>query len=239
MDEGAPPGARTDAPVVHLFRAAVGDPPFPEEHLAGYLSEKEQARAARFHFERDVRRFRVAWGLLRTVLGRWVDEDPARLEFTVSDRGKPGLRGGPSFNLSHSGEWVLIGVTDGGRLGVDIEVVRPVSRLEDLARRTFAPEETSELLDLPETERQEAFFRVWTRKEAFIKAVGDGLYRDLTTFAVRADRGPGSTLVRLDDPGESVDRWTVRTVVAPPGAEATVALDAPTIRVREREVQGG
>lgn len=214
-------------PTLHLVRARLDAPPLPEERLGGLLSVAERARAARFHFDRDRRRYRVATGLLRQVLGRLVDRPPESLAFDVGPHGKPSLAGGPSFNLSHSGEWWLLGWADEGRVGVDVEVHRSLPDLAALARRSFHPREADRVLALTGAEREAAFFRVWSRKEAFIKALGLGLAYPLDGFEVgtAAVPDPGVAAVHASD--EDPASWLLQAVEWEPGLGAAVAWDRP------------
>lgn len=158
--------------------------------LHALLSEDEKARAARFVFERDRHRFIVARGRLRGVLAGVLGTKPSALRFDYAAHGKPSLAGvdGLHFNLSHSEALAALGVTRGPEIGVDVEHVRPLK--EDIAARFFSERETATLRGLPESEQVDAFFRCWTRKEAIVKAIGEGLSHSLDSFDVtlRADQ---------------------------------------------------
>lgn len=123
------------------------------------------------------------------VLGRCLGRPAASLLFITTAYGKPCLveEDNPQdvrFNMSHSGERALIAVTSGREVGVDIEEEKPINELIDMARRFFAPGEVAELIGLPDAARSAAFFRCWTRKEAVVKAVGEGLSHPLDAFEV-------------------------------------------------------
>ena len=155
--------------------------------LAPLLDEAERDRATRFAFDHLVRRFVVAHAMVRSVLGPVVVE--------TSEHGKPFVAGGPHFNLSHSADRAVLAVSSGAEVGVDIEAVRPVERLEALAERIMSSEE---LAGFGAAADQAAFFfDVWTRKESVVKARGDGIISDL-----RAMSYEGCTVTPLDvDPG--------------------------------------
>lgn len=192
---------------------------------------------ARFHFDWLRRRQTAATGLLRHVLGAWTGDDPRSLRFRTGPHGKPELPGGPVFNLSHSGEWWLLGIADGGRLGVDVEVHRPLADLAALARSTFHPDEADEVLAHPDAAaRERAFFRVWARKEAFIKAVGLGLSYPLDAFRVSSAEGVAHALRVIDDPAESPAAWSLRPVGWAPGLSAAIAWDRRNAGLRWCEV---
>jgi 4'-phosphopantetheinyl transferase len=140
------------------------------------LDASERQRAARFHFARDRDAFIASHGWLRTLLGQYLQTDPQSLEFTVGDRGKPAIHGAAiQFNLSHSGAMAACAVTQDRPVGIDIERIRPMPELESIARRVLQPEECRQLLELGAEERLAAFFRCWTRREAYVKALGAGL----------------------------------------------------------------
>ncbi len=218
--------------VLHLVRARLDAPPWPREHLAAVLSDDERARIARFRFPHLQRRHEAATGLLRRVLARIVDRDPADLRFEVGEHGKPHLPGGPAFNQSHSGEWWMLGVASEGRVGVDVEVHRTLHDLDDLARNTFHPAEADDVLNEPSPEeRTRAFFRVWSRKEAFIKAVGRGLSYPLAGFRVSARAEPPREILAIDDPADDVRGWCMRSVPWDSTLAAAVSWDRPEGRV--------
>jgi len=153
------------------------------------LSEEERARAARFHFESDRHRFIAARAALRRILAAYLDRAPADLVFSLGRHGKPALENlGLEFNLSHSGGCGLLAVTRGRRVGVDLERVRSEFAGEDIARRFFASAEVEALAATKPDEYVTAFFRCWTRKEAYVKARGDGLSLALDRFEVPLDR---------------------------------------------------
>lgn len=218
---------------VYLFRSKVQDLVAEEDRFKAFLSDREQARAARFRFDRDRLRFTLATGWLRWVLGQARGDEPSHLTFEYGDHGKPALPGGPAFNLSHSGDHVLLGVAEAGRLGVDIEVVRPMDDMEGLARRHFADEEVRALRGLPPEDRLRAFFRGWTRKEAFIKGLGRGLSVPLDSFAVDLGHNSGQVLRRADLPPDDEGDWVVLSVPAGAEAEAAIAWDHATPSIVE------
>ena len=218
--------------LVYLVRARIQDPGVPLADLHGVLSQEERDRAARFRFEEDSLRSRVAWGLLRLFLGRLLGREPASLGFVQNEYGKPRLQDGPSFNLAHSGAWVLIGLASGGRLGVDVEWCGRVRDVESLAQTVFAPDELAEFRSFPQDQRPEAFYRGWARKEAFVKAVGEGLSLPLKGFSVSLAPGFGDALLQVESSKESGIPWQVRSLPELPGAEGAFAWDVPLRGIR-------
>jgi 4'-phosphopantetheinyl transferase len=153
------------------------------------LSLDEKARADRFHFAKDRNRFIVGRGLLRELLGKHLHQKPAGLEFSYSHYGKPALSGANSssrlsFNLAHSAGLAVYSVAKERNLGIDVELIKPESAGEDIARRYFSTREVVDLMALPPEQRIEAFFHCWTRKEAYLKATGMGLQTPLASFSV-------------------------------------------------------
>jgi 4'-phosphopantetheinyl transferase len=230
---------------VHVWAACLDD--LSEDALGVPLSADERDRGGRFHFKRDRRRFVTARGLLRVLLGRYLDVDPAGLLFGYGPRGKPCLaeRDEPRFNLSHSGGLALLVFARGCELGVDIEQERPLPESADIARHYFSAREGAGLLSLREDERDAAFFRCWTRKEAFVKATGDGLSRPLDAFDVTLAPGEPARLLRVDGEPEAVRRFRLEDLRPAPGFAGALAIDGETKRVvrrawdQSREVRHG
>lgn len=186
--------------------------------LGKFLSEDERARAARFVFERDQRRFVAARGRLREVLGAVVGARPATIAFTTSAHGKPALGSGEvAFNLSHSSGLAALGIARGLAIGVDIEEVRPLK--ENVAERFFSKREVAALRALGASEQLEAFYRCWTRKEAIVKAIGEGLSHPLDTFDVTI--GIDAQVERFE--GDDAMAWRLTHFEPAPGFMGAVA----------------
>lgn len=183
----------------------------PSEAALAALSVGERERAARFVFEADLRRYVAARAALRDRLGRHLGCSPHDLAFHVGPHGKPRLEEGTlHFNLSHSGDLALIGACDDTEIGVDIEAWRTVGDALELAESVFGPQERSALAGLAGAERDLAFLRGWTRKEACLKALGTGLSLSPQTFEVGLV--PGLAQPVLGDGGGKVQ---VRSIEAP------------------------
>lgn len=172
--------------------------------LRQILSPEECARADRFHFEVDRRRSVIGRGYLRLLLGLVLDAPAKELRFEYDEFGKPGLAPGPrrqlQFNLSHSGELILIAITVGRAVGVDVEKIRTDLDPDRIATRFFSASERQILASLPVSARYQAFFTCWTRKEAYLKAQGVGLSLPLDQFDVSflADEEPLLVATRPD-----------------------------------------
>jgi 4'-phosphopantetheinyl transferase len=195
------------------------------------LSPEEHQRAACFRFARDRDRFIVAHGILRRVLGSYLREPPTLIYGT---NGKPALAcGSLHFNLSHADDRALIAVSATVELGVDLERVRHEPDAVRIAEYCFSPSERKALSLLPHTRRAEAFFKCWTRKEAFVKALGDGLSYPLTEFSVSLDE-PADESARILDLGgdkRAAAQWSVHHLAPEPGFVAAIVARQPILQV--------
>jgi 4'-phosphopantetheinyl transferase len=215
---------------VHVWRAALDPATSCVEHLQRTLSADESHRAARFHFPMDRRRFIVARGVLRDILGRYRGVQPSALGFRYSAYGKPALvddadAEGLRFNVSHSHEMALFAVTRGREVGVDIEYLRREIACEEIAEHFFSARERASLRALPAAMKPQAFFNCWTRKEAYIKAHGEGLSLPLDQFDVSLGPGePVALLATRSDPRE-VLRWSLQALTPGPGYVAALAVE--------------
>jgi 4'-phosphopantetheinyl transferase len=163
---------------VHIWRAELDQSEECLAQLAATLSADEKTRAERFHFDVHRQHFIVARGILRNILGRYLGKEAGELEFCYRDRGKPTLANSNSsvcFNLSHSEGLALYAIACGREIGIDLEFIRPLSDTEQLAKRFFSPREYAVIESLPPEQKQQAFFHLWTCKEAYLKATGEGI----------------------------------------------------------------
>jgi 4'-phosphopantetheinyl transferase len=205
---------------VHVWRATLDRPPKEVETYRSMLSPDELLRAERLIFPEHRRRFIVARGSLRSILARYLAIAPAAIRFEYGPHGKPRLDTSHvlahplHFNLTHSNDLALFSVTGLGAIGIDIEQIRPDFSSAQIAKRYFSAGEIEALGMLAPQEYAEAFFRCWTRKEAFIKATGLGLSLPLDQFDVTLNPGETASLLRTAwDPGEAA-HWSLRTLEA-------------------------
>ena len=174
--------------------------------LAACLSADERERASGLLSGTHQRRFVVARGMLRQFLGRYLGQAPDAVAFSRGAHGKPFLpEGGLHFNVSHSHELALYAIACNREVGVDVEWMRPQVAHEQIAARFFSLEEQEALAQVPDEQRRAAFYNIWTRKEAYVKARGDGIAAGLGTFAVSL--GAEATLLRSDEGRDEVERW--------------------------------
>ena len=182
---------------VHVWRARLGVDDDRYRVCHALLTPEEHRRAARYAFDEPRRRFVVARGTLRALLAAYVGVPAVDLVFAYGEHGKPRLTTpdtDTTFNLSHSGDRVLLAVARGRDVGVDVERTRRKVNWEAISRRFFAVGEQAVLFDLPDQERRGAFFRCWTRKEAFMKATGLGVTYGLRSFSVSLAPGQAPDL---------------------------------------------
>jgi 4'-phosphopantetheinyl transferase len=171
------------------------------------LSMEECARAARYRLDRDKRRYAASRIFLRQVLSAYAGVPAVSLPLGVTRDGKPTCDG-LAFNLSHSEDCAVIAIAPGGRVGVDVEAVRPIAEIEGIA--ASFPAEGAKLAALPAARRLDAFFACWTAKEAFLKAVGTGLLDDLSSFEVSIDPDAPARLMSAASRHGPVATWRMR-----------------------------
>lgn len=199
------------------------------------LCRPERERADRYVFPEHRRRFIVGRGLLRTLLGRYLGVPSKAVSFSYTEFGRPFLPNeNIQFNVSHSGEIALYGFARNAGIGIDIECVRPIGIME-IARRFFSPNECESLAMVPEHVQEAAFYRCWTRKEAYLKAKGLGLQTPLDSFTVSLDADRPALLSVDGDPEES-GRWNFANINTGPNAIGVVVFSGSPRRVVERAI---
>lgn len=193
------------------------------------LSPDEMARAARFVFERDRRRFARGRARTRALLGGYLGIDAGQLRFEYESHGKPRLASGQGgsdldFNVSHSETLLAVAISSAGPVGVDVEAVRCLDDRDALARRTFAPAEVRCLESLAAEDRDAGFFRAWTRKEAFVKALGEGLSHPLDRFEVSITPGQPAKILSIDGDCAAAAAWHLENAPLADGYLGAVAV---------------
>jgi len=222
---------------VHVWRIDLETVSVAEERWRTLLSPDERGRAERFRFPQHRQYFTATRALLRTLLGAYLSANSGELVFRYTAREKPFLSAGFSgdrieFNVSHSGGVALMAFAQGRALGVDVEQVREQADHEAIARRFFSENEQHQLAAVGAPERHLAFFRCWTRKEAYIKATGDGLSLPLQDFDVSVDAASGNALLSTrPDPKEAL-RWSLRDLAAGDGYVAALCVEGQGWKLR-------
>lgn len=217
-----PPSVLTlDPRAVHVWRISLELPPESSNKFDSFLSKAERTRAARFHFEPDRLRYIISHYALRDILARYLSVPPVKLKFVAGANGKPGIAG-MQFNLAHTVDLALVAVSRKERVGVDLERVRADSDLMDLAGRYFSTVESTALRALPAKSRPLAFFNCWTRKEAYVKALGEGLSYPLQDFDVSLAPGEPARLLATRPDAAQASLWALYDLDV--GAEYSAAL---------------
>jgi len=216
---------------IHIWYAKLDQPRPHIKELEQTLSINELMRAKRFRFERDRRRFTVGRGILRKLLGLYSDIEPGQLRFHYGPYGKPYLifEGDGAkqvrFNLAHSHELAIYAFILDRRIGVDLEYVRDMPDIDQIAAAFFSATENTMLSELPKDQKQEAFFNCWTRKEAYIKAIGNGLSHPLDQFDVSMIPGEPARLLKIAGAPKEASRWSLKALSPAPGYAAAIAVE--------------
>jgi 4'-phosphopantetheinyl transferase len=231
-----PTPARAGACEVQVWAARLSVARDTLDRLAATLSLSERERAARLRFERDRARFIAGRGLLRTILSRCLELDPAELEFSYGAYGKPVLAGafaecGLQFNVAHSQDLALFALTCGGPVGVDVERIRPLAETGELVVRFFSTRECAAFKKVAEEQKTAAFFNLWTRKEAWLKATGEGIGALLKRVEVSFLPGEPARLLGLPAEAQSAARWSLLDLSPGSGFAAALAVAAPEVRL--------
>ncbi|MEG3881717.1 4'-phosphopantetheinyl transferase superfamily protein [Microcoleus sp. herbarium7] len=215
---------------IHIWRVNLDRPAAEIENLALTLSDSELHRAERFHFARDKNSFIVARGALRAILSRYLNVAPKLVQFSYGPCGKPEIAAHFDstlcFNLSHSQGLALYAVTRGRKIGADIEQIRPVPNMESIAERFFSQQENAAFKAVSAEQKLAAFFNCWTRKEAYIKAIGDGLSFPLDRFSVSLTPGEPAQLLNVAGEGTAPNLWYLKALVPAPNYIAAIAVEA-------------
>ena len=213
---------------VHIWRINLNSSESQLQSFQETLSSDEIARAERFYFPEHRQRFIAGRGSLRAILGQYLDINPKQVEFEYQPRGKPLLAAkfanqGLLFNLSHSQDLALLGVSYQHQIGVDLEYIRVMSDLEGLAKRFFSAKEYDYLRLFSSAEQQQIFFRYWTCKEAYLKATGDGLVQ-LEEIEIDLTPNQPSQLLVLGD-------WSLRELTPANNFAAAVVVAGSNINL--------
>lgn len=215
--------------MVTVWRIALDPSTPPAAEALAELSKAERSRAALFVTDALSNRWLTAHVAMRRILARELGVPPEAIVYGAGAAGKPFIASpagsGVEYSFSDSGDLALLAVGRGAALGVDVEACRSISDLEGVAERFFAPQERLTLFALPEAERRAGFYRLWTRKEAYIKAIGTGLGHALDRFVVTIE-ADDVRFVSVDGDVSAAARWWLRTVPVDAGYEAAVTSES-------------
>jgi 4'-phosphopantetheinyl transferase len=237
---------------VHIWRVPLNQSSERTLRLLQVLSVDERAKAERFHFDKDRNQFVQARAALRFILSEYLNDstnsftnapgsfaNPRTLEFSYGLQGKPALANRYAdsslrFNLSRREGLALVAVTRGREIGVDVELVDTDLPVE-IAESSFSEAELTTLRSLPESMRAAGFYNCWTRKEAYVKARGEGLSFPLKQFDVSLTPGAAAQLIHVRDSLDEVDRWTLQEVPVGEGYVAALAVEGTNLSVSFRD----
>ncbi len=218
---------------VHVWRLSHNPQCLPPIAWESTLSPDEHARANRFAFHRDRNAYITTRAVLRVLLGQYLSTPPAEVRFHYAERGKPCLApgtGNPTlhFNVSHSRGIALLAFSLERRLGIDVELIRPIENWEDIARRYFSQNELKELRALPPDKRDDGFYTCWSRKESYLKASGEGLQMPLDSFDVTLTPGAPERLTAHD-----ASDWTLISLYPRPGYAAALTAEGQNLNLKQ------
>jgi len=231
---------------VHVWSLPLDIRPRSLASVAEYLSPDERKRADRFRFAVHRNRFIVGRGILRVILGRYGGFPPERLQFNYGANGKPELRapdeggrrtgGALHFNLAHSEAVGVLAVTQTGPVGVDVEQVRRLPEFKELVSQFFSPREAAEFSQLPWEQQPTAFFNLWTRKEALLKAMGEGIAHSLDRVEVSFLPGEPARVLSLPAGRRAGSEWSLVELTISPAYAAALALPVRNVSVSQFQI---
>lgn len=214
---------------VHVWQSPLDCDDATVKRAERLLSVAERERSDRFHFARDRRRYIVGRGWLRVFLGGYLQQPPAEVQLESSPQGKPRICANSAsdlrFNVAHSDDSILLAFSRNRELGVDLEREKGHVAWRDLAERYFAPEESAMINAMPPALQQSAFYRCWTCKEAYVKALGFGLQVPLEGFAVSLTPDQPIQLIHTAHDPKQRDRWELRDISPGDGFAAALAVE--------------
>jgi len=223
---------------VHVWSTPIESAVRHLDDFTSLLSKDECSRAERFSTEALRKSFIVCHGLLRSLLGKYLDRESKELRFVYGPSGKPSIdqvqnKDEIQFSMSHTEGMVFYAFTRNRRIGVDVERPREVRDFEKIVERYFSAREHAELMDLPPDLRPTAFFKGWTGKEALLKATGEGLTSSLNHIEVSLDPRQAAQVLSIEGSPEAASHWTLKALDSTPGYIATLAVEGSDWQLRE------
>lgn len=210
---------------VHIWQAELSDDPSSLVLFYAFLQPEERDKADRFHFERDRNKYIAARAILRELLGWYLEKNPATVCLRNNEQGKPMLVPPDNvnlhFNLSHSGKLALFAFCIGYPVGIDLEFMQPGRDFEEIVGNFFSTGEISYFRTLAPQDKPAAFYSMWTLKEAYVKALGTGLWLGLDRFEVATST---PHLVRTDYDPENIRQWSLQKISVDPDYKAAIAV---------------
>jgi 4'-phosphopantetheinyl transferase len=221
---------------VHIFSAGLKRSKSDLSKFEDLLSPDEKIRAERYHFDKDRDAYIIRRGILRDLLGRYSGQAPSAVSFVVGPKGKPELgdeKNNPiTFNVTFSAGLALFAFSSGLPIGIDLERIRPVIDMDAIVESFFSKRERKTFFSLPEEKRREAFFKGWTRKEAFVKAIGIGIYSGFGNFSVSMKPDEPAALLDLDEGETEWRQWSLIDIKTDPDFRAALATRFRSPRIQ-------
>ena len=215
---------------IHIYRSSLES---TDEKLIGselLLSPDELQKAYRFKFEKDRDHYITGRALLRNILGKYLNQSPENIIFSYSEKGKPYIKDSLiKFNLAHSGSMAVFAFAENAEVGIDIEYMRELPDALEIAKRFFSDEEVKEFMKVSEDEIRAAFFNCWTRKEAFIKAIGEGLSYPLKDFTVTLIPGDNPEIKWIKKKNDEVKEWKLINIQTDQNYISSLAVKAAEV----------
>jgi 4'-phosphopantetheinyl transferase len=219
---------------IHLWVAYLSRWETRLNEMESLLDPSERIRAERLVIPKRRYEFILQRGILRSILSPYVDDKPERIQISASEDGKPFLPGNIiQFNLSHSNDLMVCGITSGTRIGVDIQHLYQMENFEQVMAKILTPSEMDLMHDTPENEKQELFFSIWTAKEAYLKALGTGLRTKVNAIQICWDQMNGA-IFQIDDPADDRD-WFIQEIEIESGYKSFLVVEGKEIQVERRD----
>jgi len=214
---------------IHIWCASLSASSEALSRYTSLLSQDELERAKRFYFEKDRNHFIVGRALLRTLLGSYLDMEPSQIEFVYGQYGKPALKAGIhektlEFNLSHSKDFAVYAFDLNHKIGIDLEHVHPMADMDDFARQFFSLRENVLINSLAGKQKEEAFFKIWTCKEAFLKANGSGITVPIDQVETTLESDGSVRLTSISEREEQAELWRLESFTPISGYQAALAV---------------
>ena len=225
---------------VHIWHASLDQPVEVLQKLGFVLSEEEIGRAERFRYRQHRQYFIAGRGILRFLLSQYTGIAPGQIQFAYTQSGKPLLTSRDEtmdicFNLAHAGGLVLYAFTCGRRIGIDLEAIRPIEEMDEVAKMNFSPQEYQKFQMIHEEARLTAFYNCWTRKEAFVKAIGDGRSYPLQDFEVSLAPGETARLISLQGSQRRASNWSMHDLRTRDGHVAALVVEGNGYSISHRQ----
>lgn len=219
---------------VHVWSALLNYAETDLSQFESVLSVDEIVKAKRFHFAKDRIRYTAARGILRTIIGNYLQVDPQAVKFDYNSHGKPFCVNNPElqFNLSHSNKMVLYAFVYNQLVGIDVEYIDEKVKVDAIAKRFFSTHEAEQLQQLSGQQKIRSFFNAWTRKEAFLKALGQGLSYSLKKVEVTMSTDDPAKVLALNDPDQKISDWKLFSLDQIPGYAAALVVKGEMTKIK-------